>query len=181
MNDIVTKTRNHQLEIKRISIISAMAINRVIGNNNRIPWHIPGEQKRFRQITWGHPIIMGRRTYESIGKALPGRASIVITRQKKYIAPGCMVVNSLEQALKNCPQNETQVFVIGGEQIFRLALPVTNRIYLTTIQQEIEGDIIFPEFSLKEFKKIKTEFFDAAKPYTFSIYERVNGVNPSGF
>lgn len=161
-----------------ISIIAAMSLNRVIGKNNRIPWKIPGEQKRFKQITGAHAIIMGRKTSESIGKPLPGRTNIIITQQKNYEAAGCIVVDSLEQALKNCPPGETEAFIIGGEQIFRLALPITHRIYLTTIQQHLEGDTFFPEFSLTEFKPIKTEFIDAAITYTFTIFERINGVNP---
>jgi len=164
-----------------ISIIAAMSLNRVIGKNNQIPWHIPGEQQRFKHITWGHAIIMGRKTHESIGRALPGRTNIVITRQQNYSAPGCIVVHSLEAALKNCPPNETEAFIIGGEQIFRLALPIVNRIYLTTIQQEIEGDAYFPEFSPTEFKETQSEFLDAIVPYTFAIFERAAGINPSGF
>ena len=179
--------RNQQSEIKIISIIAAMSLNRAIGYKGKIPWHIPGEQQRFKQITWGHTIIMGRKTYESIGKPLPGRTNIVITRHKKYKAPGSIVVHSLEPALKNCPPNETETFIIGGEQIFRLALPLVQRIYLTTIQQEIAGDAFFPEFALKEFKVIKTEQITASDVtvtsqvtvtfpqllYTFSIFERI--------
>ena len=161
-----------------ISIIAAMSLNRVIGNNNTIPWHIPGEQHRFKQITWGHAIIMGRKTHESIGKPLPGRTNIIITRQKNYPAPGCIVVNSLEQALQSCPPHEDEAFIIGGEQIFQLALPITERMYLTTIQQQIKGDTFFPEISLAEFKQMRTEFIDAATPYTFSIFERTSGINP---
>ena len=165
-------------EIKIISIIAAMSLNRVIGRNNQIPWKIPGEQQRFKQITWGHSIIMGRKTYQSIAKPLPGRTNIVITRQKNYTASGCIVVNSLEQALQSCPPHEVEAFIIGGEKIFQLALPVTDRIYLTTIQQQIEGDAFFPKFSLAEFKQIRTEFIDAATPYTFSIFERTKRFNP---
>lgn len=161
----------------RISIIAAMSLNRVIGYQGKIPWHIPGEQQRFKQLTWGHTIIMGRKTHESIGKALPGRTNIVITRQENYSAPDCLVVHSLEAALKNCPPSETEAFVIGGEQIFRLALPLANRIYLTIIQKEITGDVFFPEFS-SEFKTIQSEKVEAPLPYTFLIFERESGVNP---
>jgi dihydrofolate reductase len=181
-----SEIRNLKSEIKIISIITAMSLNRAIGYKGKIPWHIPGEQQRFKQITWGHAIITGRKTYESIGKPLPGRTNIVITRHKKYKAPGSIVVHSVEAALKNCPPNETETFIIGGEQIFRLALPLVQRIYLTTIQQEIAGDAFFPEFSLKEFKVIKTEQITASDVtvtsqvtvtfpqllYTFSIFER---------
>ncbi len=157
-----------------ISIIAAMSLNRVIGKNNRIPWHIPREQQRFKQITWGHTIIMGRKTYESIGKTLPGRTNIVITRQKNYSAPGCIIAHSLEQALESCPSDETEAFIIGGEQIFRLALPIVNRIYLTIIQKEFQGNAFFPEFSQTEFKKIQSDYIDAALPYVFLIFERAH-------
>ncbi|MDZ7318163.1 MAG: dihydrofolate reductase [candidate division KSB1 bacterium] len=160
-----------------ISIIAAMSLNRVIGKNNQIPWHIPDEQQRFKRITWGHTIIMGRKTYESIGKPLPGRTNIVITRQQNYSAPGCIVVNSLEAALKSCPPNETEAFIIGGEQIFQLALPLAQRIYLTTILQEFQGDAFFPEFSTSDFKVTTTELIQAPIPYSFAIFERINGVN----
>jgi dihydrofolate reductase len=175
-----SEIRNLKSEIKIISIIAAMSLNRAIGFRGKIPWHIPGEQKRFKQITWGHAIIMGRTTYESIGKPLLGRTNIVITRQKNYKAPGCSVVNSLEAALKNCPSNEKEAFIIGGEQIFRLALPLVDRIYLTIIQKEIIGDTFFPEFSSAEFKEIQSEYIDITLPYTFSIFERVSGINPYG-
>ena len=160
-----------------ISIIAAMSLNRVIGKNNQIPWHIPGEQQRFKQITWGHAIIMGRKTHESIGRALPGRTNIIITRQQNYSAPGCIVVHSLEAALKNCPSNETEAFIIGGEQIFRLALPIVNRIYLTIIQKEIDGDAFFPEFSRNDVTVINSWRMTVTSlplPYTFSIFERAH-------
>lgn len=177
-----SEIRNLKSEIGMISIIAAMSLNRVIGKNNRIPWKIPGEQQRFKQITWGHAIIMGRKTHQSIGKPLPGRTNIVISRQKNYPAPGCILVNSLDEALKNCPPNDIEAFIIGGEQIFRLALPLADRIYLTTIQQEIEGDTFFPEFSLTEFNEISSQKIDATIPYTFKIFERKkSGINPSGF
>lgn len=158
-----------------ISIIAAMSLNRVIGKNNQIPWHIPGEQKRFKQITWGHAIIMGRKTHESIGKPLPGRTNIVITRQQNYSAPGCIVGHTLEVALKSCPPDETEAFIIGGEQIFRLALPLVQRIYLTTIQKEFQGDAFFPEFSMNDVT-VTSEVMVTSPPlpYTFSIFERTH-------
>ncbi len=162
-----------------ISIIAAMSLNRAIGYQGKIPWHIPGEQQRFKQITWGHSLIMGRKTYESIGKPLPGRSNIVITRQSNYEASGCIVVNSLEAALKNCPSNETEAFIIRGEQIFRSALPLAKRIYLTTIQKEIQGDAFFPEFSFNDVTiTCEVTVTSPPLPYTFSIFERVSGVNP---
>lgn len=155
-----------------ISSIAAMSLNRTIGYQGKIPWHIPGEQQRFKAITWGHAIIVGRKTHESIGKPLPGRTNIVITRQKNCEAPGCIVVHSLEDALNNCLPNETEAFIIGGEQIFRLALPLVQRIYLTTIQKEFQGDAFFPEFSPTEFIEIQSEYLNASLGYRFSIFER---------
>lgn len=161
-----------------ISIIAAMSLNRAIGYQGNIPWHVPGEQQRFKQLTWGHTLIMGRKTYESIGRSLPGRTNIIITRQENYSAPNCIVVPSLGTALASCPPNETEAFIIGGEQIFRLALPLVQRIYLTTILQEFQGDAFFPEFSLSDFKVTTTELIHGPIPYSFAIYERINGVKP---
>lgn len=159
-----------------ISIIAAMSLNRVIGHNGKIPWHIAGEQNRFQQITTGHTIIIGRKTYESIGRPLPGRTNIVITRSKDYSAPGCIVVESLDAALNKCARDETEAFICGGEQIYHLALPIVHKIYLTIIQQEIIGDTFFPEFSLKVFKAIKSEHINKPLHYKFIIYERLSRV-----
>ncbi|MCP4624283.1 MAG: dihydrofolate reductase [bacterium] len=157
-----------------ISLIVAMAKNRVIGNKGDIPWKIPGEQKMFKEITLGHAMIMGRKTFEAIGRALPGRTSIVITRQTGYKAPGCLVVHDLKGAIDSCPEGETETFIIGGGQIYNETLAMADRIYLTVLPREVVGDTYFAEFSESDFKVIKSKFVDAVEPYYFYVYERVN-------
>lgn len=130
----------------RISIIVAMAKNRVIGADNKLPWHLSADLKRFKALTMGHHIIMGRKTFESIGKPLPGRTTLIISRDTGYEAPGAKVVHSLPAAL-SASAADSEVFIIGGEQIFREALPLADRIYLTEIDKDFSGDTWFPAFS----------------------------------
>jgi dihydrofolate reductase len=158
-----------------ISSIVAMASNRVIGNRGDIPWKIPGEQKMFKEITLGHTVIMGRKTYESIGRPLPGRTNIVITRQSDYQADGCIVVHDLDSAFQSCPQEESEAFICGGGQLYQEAMPVADRIYLTALPREVEGDTYFPEISEAEFNITKSEFIDGIEPYNFYIFERIKG------
>ena len=127
----------------RVSIIVARASNGVIGKDNAMPWKIPGEQAYFKRITMGHPIVMGRRTWESIGRALPGRRSIVVTRNAAYTAPGAEVAGSLDAALALCAET-SEVFVIGGAELYRLALPRADRLLITEIDHDFEGDTYFP-------------------------------------
>jgi dihydrofolate reductase len=157
----------------RISLIVAMAANRVIGSQGGIPWKIPGEQKMFKAITMGHAMIMGRKTYEAIGCALPGRTNIVITRQADYQASGCKVVHDLEAALQACPADESEAFIIGGGQLYRETITIADRIYLTVLPWETAGDTYFPEFSESDFEVKKSEFIDGVEPYHFYIYERI--------
>ena len=159
----------------KISAIVAMASNRVIGHRGDIPWKIPGEQKMFKEITLGHTVIMGRKTYESIGRPLPGRINIVITRQCDYQADGCITVPDLDRALQSCPAEENEAFICGGGQLYHEAMPVTNRIYLTRLLREVHGDTHFPEISETEFRMVKSEFIDGIEPYHFHVYERING------
>ncbi|MBI2334748.1 dihydrofolate reductase [Candidatus Daviesbacteria bacterium] len=138
----------------RINIIVAVAgKKRVIGKKGALPWYIPQELKRFKEVTMGHPIIMGRKTHESIGRALPGRTNIVITHEPNYKALGCIVVHSLEEAFQQTKNDE--VFIIGGGQIYAEALPLADKLYLTYIDKEVEGDVFFPDYS--DFKKIVYE------------------------
>lgn len=125
-----------------ISIIVAVADNGVIGNRGELAWHLPGEMAHFKAVTMGHPIIMGRKTHESIGRALPGRTNIVISRNQDYEAPGCIVVGSIEAAL-NRAGDEDEVFIIGGATIYDAALPITNQLYLTKVHATPEGDTFF--------------------------------------
>jgi dihydrofolate reductase len=139
-----------------ISIIVAIAENNVIGDNNQLIWHIPGDLKRFKALTMGHHIIMGRKTWESIGRALPGRISIVISRNPNYLAKGAIVVTSLEDALAKA-QLDNEVFIIGGAQIYEQALPLANKIYLTQIHKSFEGDVSFPNIDKNLWKQVSSE------------------------
>ena len=140
----------------KINIIVAVAgKKRVIGKKGGLPWYIPQELKRFKEITMGHPIIMGRKTHESIGRVLSGRTNIVISREPNYKALGCIVVHSLDEALRVAqgkPFENEEVFVIGGGEIYKQALPLADKLYLTYIDKEIKGDVFFPDYS--EFKKV---------------------------
>ncbi len=144
--------------MNKISIIVAVAgEKRVIGKKGGMPWYIPAELKRFKQITMGHPIIMGRRTHESIGKPLPGRTNIIVTHDVEYQSPGCLIAHSLDEAIEKAKGKEgsDEIFVIGGGELYKQALPSANKLYLTYIDKEIEGDVFFPDYS--EFKKIVSE------------------------
>ena len=157
------------------SLIVAMASNSVIGHKGEIPWKIPGEQKMFKDITMGHSLIMGRKTYEDIGRALPGRTNIVITRQADYESPDCVVVNDIDSALQACHPDEGEAFIIGGGQIFRDTISYADRIYLSVLPKEVHGDTYFPSFSESDFEVIKSDYIDTVVPYYFYIYERIHG------
>ena len=159
----------------RISLIAAMAKNRVIGRQGDIPWRIPGEQKIFKKITLGHAVVMGRKTFESLGQPLRGRTNIIVTRQKDYHTEGCLVAHDLASAIKCCPADEDEVFICGGGQLYHEALPQADRIYLTVIPREIPGDTYFPDISPAEFRVRKSETIKAegVEPYNFFIYERI--------
>ncbi len=159
----------------RLSIIAAFADrNRALGKDNKLPWHIPEDFKHFKDLTSGHVVIMGRKTFESIGKALPNRLNIIVTRNAKFQAEGCTVVDSIEKALSLAKEKEAhgEVFVIGGGEIYAQALPFTDRLYLTIIQGEFEGDTFFPEFP--EFtKNVSVEIkHDAKHKFAFVTLER---------
>ncbi|MEO8473641.1 MAG: dihydrofolate reductase [Chryseolinea sp.] len=144
-----------------ISLIAACSENRVIGKNNDLPWKLPDDMKYFMRTTKGHHAIMGRKNYDSLPekfKPLPNRTNIVVTRQKAFKAPGCIVCNSLEKALDICRNNgEIEAFVIGGAEIYDAALPTANRLYLTEIHAKIDGDTYFPEFDKKDWKENSRE------------------------
>lgn len=155
-----------------LSLIAAMSLNRVIGNGKDIPWSIPDEQKMFRHFTLGHSVVMGRITYESIGKPLDGRLNIVVTRQKGYQARGCRIAGSLPEAIRMGTTHSNEVFVIGGEGLFRGALPMADRIYLTTVEIHVAGDTFFPEFNENDFMLTETRQVQGKIPYTFRLYEK---------
>jgi dihydrofolate reductase len=156
----------------RISIIAAMSANRVIGRQGVIPWKIPGEQKLFKKITHGHAVIMGRKTFESLGRPLADRTNIIVTRQSDYRADGCIVVHDLPGAVACCPVDEDEAFICGGGQLYHEALPLADRIYLTVIPQEITGDTYFPNIPSTEFRVKESKTIEGVKPYRFYIYER---------
>jgi dihydrofolate reductase len=132
------------------SFVVAAARNGVIGQTNRMPWHLPSDLAFFKRLTMGHPVVMGRKTYESIGKPLPGRKNIVITRDPAFQAPGCVIVDSLDAAYRAAGDVD-EVFVIGGAQVYEAAMPTVDRIYLTEVEAEIEGDTWFPRFDRSQW------------------------------
>ncbi|MHC1702979.1 MAG: dihydrofolate reductase [Tenuifilaceae bacterium] len=135
-----------------ISIIVAVAENQAIGFDNHLLWHLSEDLKRFKSLTLGHHIIMGRKTYESIGKPLPGRVNIVISRQENLNIEGCKIAKSIEEALE-IAKNDSEVFIIGGGEIYQQTLPIANRIYLTRVHASYPGDTFFPELNFIEWDK----------------------------
>jgi dihydrofolate reductase len=159
----------------RISLIAAVAENRVIGNDGTIPWRIPGEQKHFKEITIGKPVIMGRKTFESIGKPLPGRQNIVISRDVNYRADGARTATDFESALWAAADVE-EVMIIGGEQIYCEAMPIADRLYITEVSETPTGDAHFPEIDPTEWREVSRETRrstkDDAVTYDVVTYER---------
>jgi dihydrofolate reductase len=159
-----------------ISYIVAMDKNRTIGKDNQLPWHLPADLQFFKRVTMGHPIIMGRKTYESIGKPLPGRENIVVTRNQEYKLEGCTVIHSVEALIKFAEEKKEEVFVIGGAELFKATFSNTDRLYITMIEHEFEGDTFFPEFKESDWKLVSQEKGpkDEKNPYdySFNIYER---------
>jgi dihydrofolate reductase len=159
-----------------VSIIVAIAQNNVIGANNQLIWHISEDLKRFKALTTGHCVVMGRKTFESIGKPLPNRTNIVVSRNRELIIDGCIVVSSLEEAISVC-ENEEESFVIGGGELYRQALPIASKLYLTIVHKNFEGDTFFPEIDFNQWHEVHRE---KRKPtdtdgleYTFVNYERI--------
>lgn len=160
-----------------ISFMVAMDENRVIGYRNELPWHLPEDLKYFKRVTMGHPIIMGRKTFESIGRPLPGRENIIISRQEDYKKEGCTVINSLEEIKAMLEKNTgEEYFVIGGAEIFKALLPLAARLYITFIHEEFEGDTLFPPFIMNEWELISSEVGpknnENPYDYEFLLYER---------
>ena len=172
----------------RLSLIVAMAKNRTIGLDGAMPWHIPEDLKFFKRVTMGHPVIMGRKTYQSIGAALPGRTNIVVTRNKDFEAADADVVHDLSEALTKAQATEElwrpdggreEIFVIGGADIYGQALPEAQRIYMTEVHQEHPGDAFFPELAEGEWKETDRQDRDPETPggsaYSLVILDRVGG------
>jgi dihydrofolate reductase len=159
-----------------ISFVVAMDENGLIGKNNQIPWHLPDDLKRFKKITMGHSIVMGRKTFDSIGKPLPGRENIVLTRNKNAQLPGCTVFYSEDELIDYCRKFKDEIFVIGGSGLFQMFSPYVDRLYITRIYETFEGDVYFPEMDLSTFEIIESEKGpkDEKNPfdYEYILYER---------
>ncbi len=156
-----------------ISIIAAMDENRGIGIQNKLPWHLPGDLKRFKELTLGHHIILGRKTFESIGKPLPGRTSIIVTHQKEYTLPGCLITHSLEEALEmaRCA-GQSEVFIAGGAQIYAQALPIAHKIYLTVVHSIVQADTFFPHID-GSWKEVESSFYRADEKNKYSFTYKI--------
>ncbi len=161
-----------------LSLLVAADENNVIGKNNQLPWHLPSDLRYFKNTTWGMPVLMGRKTFESIGKPLPGRQSIVITRNKEWKYEGVEVVHSLEDAIKKAEVlGVKEIFVIGGAEIFQAAFPQAQRLYLTRIHHSFNGDVFFTGMKEGEWKQVKNRFCSAdeknAYDHSFQVWERI--------
>jgi dihydrofolate reductase len=157
----------------RLSAIVAMAANRCIGKDNTLPWRLPADLRRFKQLTLGHTLVMGRKTYESIGRPLPGRTIVVVTRQRDYAPEGVHVAHSLEQALELARGDE--VFIAGGADLYRQTMDRLRRLYLTRLDRDYEGDTFFPEVDLSGWRLVEEEHHPATAtepPFSFLTYER---------
>lgn len=162
-----------------ISFIVAVSENNVIGKDNKLPWRLPTDMKYFKNITWAMPVIMGRKSYESLGEPLKGRTNIVVTRNKNWKAEGVHIVQSIDQAINVAAQTDAkEIFIIGGAEIFVAALPSADRIYLTRIHENFDGDTFFPELKKEEWKLVSNRDCppDEKNPYalSFQVWERNN-------
>ena len=165
-----------------LSLIVAMADNRTIGRNNELPWHLPDDLKYFKSVTMGKPIVMGRKTFDSIGRPLPGRLNIVITRNPEWQHSGVKTAASLQEAVaiaaEENPQDQEalilEVMVIGGEEIYRTAIELADRLYITQVQAEIEGDAFFPQYNESEWQEVSRQQPESQGdiPYFFQVLER---------
>ena len=161
----------------KVSMILAMDENKGIGINNKLPWSLSDDLKRFRSLTLGHHMIMGRVTYESIGRPLPGRTNVILTKNKTYQAPGCVILHHPEDALQFARENgETEVFIIGGAEICEAYMPVTDRIYLTVVHTQCDADTYFSSYQENDWVEITSEFIPAdglnQYPSTYKILDR---------
>ncbi len=159
-----------------VSLIAAMAENRVIGRSNGLPWHLPADLKRFKTLTMGHTVILGRKTFESIGRPLPGRRLVVLTRNARYRPAGVEIAPTLEDALRRAA-GDAEVFIAGGGDVFGQALPLADRLYLTMVHAPVSGDTRFPELPLDQWRLVDDQRHPAdernAHPLSFRRYERI--------
>ncbi len=158
----------------KISLVVAMAEKRVIGRLNTLPWHIPEDLKQFKKITMGKPIVMGRKTFDSIGRPLPGRTNIVISRDANWTSSGTRSVQTVDQAIEIAASEGTdEIMVIGGAQIYEIVMPRADRIYLTEVHAPVDGDAFFPAYSDKEWREVSREHHDGSPDFSFIILDRV--------
>lgn len=160
-----------------ISLLVAASENNVIGKNNQLPWHLPNDLKYFKNLTWGMPIVMGRKTFDSIGKPLPGRKSIVITRNKDWKFGGVAVVHSIQDAIDQSERfGVKEIFVIGGAHVFEAAFPLATRLYLTRIRHHFDGDVFLPPIDERKWKLVNSHDHAADEknkyPHTYEVWER---------
>ena len=153
-------------------IIVAIARNGVIGRQGKLPWHLPSDLKHFKETTMNYPIIMGRKTYDSIGKPLPGRDNVILTRNTSRDFPGCFRMNTLQEALDHCNGQE-KIFIIGGGDIFKVTLPIANTIIVTAMKRDVDGDVYFPEIDTSKFRQADIKDYDIEEPYSIIRYERL--------
>ncbi|RDC63564.1 dihydrofolate reductase [Adhaeribacter pallidiroseus] len=164
-----------------IASVFAMSENRVIGKDNQLPWHLPADLKFFKNLTTGHPIIMGRKTFESIGKPLPHRTSIIITRQAGYSPPNCIVLHDVPGAIQEALTINPNVFIIGGAEVLQQALPFIDTMYLTLIHAHFEGDTFYPEIDPAQWQEVSRQNFEADEknlyPYSFIKLQKSPGLH----
>lgn len=158
-----------------LTIIAAIANNNALGKDNQLIWHLPADLKRFKKLTTGHHIIMGRKTFESIGKPLPNRTTIIITRNKNYTQEGCLVANSLEQAIKMVKKDDSP-YIIGGAQIYKKAIKIADKLDITFVNHDFDADVFFPEIDLNVWKEVSKESFEPDKKnkykYSFVSFKK---------
>ncbi|TDO73403.1 dihydrofolate reductase [Halanaerobium saccharolyticum] len=168
-----------------LSIIAAMDKNQLIGKQGKMPWNLPADLKYFKNTTIGAPVIMGRKTFESIGFPLPGRRNIILTRNKDYAAEGCEIFHSQEEILDEFLEKDKEAFIIGGAEIYKQFLAYSDKLYLTIIEHQFSGDTYFPEIDWQKWDKIseKKGTTDSNNPYTYShhVYQRKNKISRSDF
>lgn len=160
--------------MNNIHIVAARSLNNVIGRGSDIPWKVKGEQRLFKEITMGGTLIMGRVTFDAIGRPLPGRATIIVTRKEDYEQDGCQVAHSIDEALLQAKDIDKPTYIVGGGDLYRQCLPLVNRVHLTTIDTEVEGDVFFPEFPTQDFKLIQEKAYASNIDYIYQIYQRVD-------
>ncbi|MBZ0092631.1 MAG: dihydrofolate reductase [Sulfuricellaceae bacterium] len=162
------------MPLPRLSLIAAMARNRAIGIANTLPWRLPEDLKHFKALTMGHHMVMGRKTYESLGRPLPGRTTVVVTRSPFFQAQGCIVVNSIDNAISAC-QGDDEIFFVGGAELYRQAIALADRLYLTEIQADFPGDAFFPEFDKLAWRETerRVQRTETGLEYHFVSYDHI--------